>query len=261
MPRLKQRHFGELIVLHEIFFSLLLEIARKEEMLIPLVEHQADGIIIFVAAAVFIKVIVQDLHFDAVRNFPNALRAVRFVPALQRRVMHRPCRHFRVALFTIISVDRRIFVGQSEVDDHLAFIPRKDARRRGTSRKARNVISVCMRRDDVFEHAVRTKPIDIGGSRIRTGLARAGVDEDIGIARLDIDRVARKRVAQFHKMDGQIAADVYVAARRALYVSVDGKRRDESDGERQNAGNKGKPCGKLFLSHLYSPPPLPDRRR
>ena len=90
MPRLKEFDLRQFVVLHEVFFPFLFKVAREQEMLVALVEHQADRIVVFVAA-VLVIVIVENLHFDTVGNLKNALCAVLVVAALKGCIMRRSC--------------------------------------------------------------------------------------------------------------------------------------------------------------------------
>ena len=121
------------------------------------------------------------------------------------------------------------------------------------------MIPVRMRRDDVFENAVRAIFVDVRSCRIRAACTGPSIDEDVRVARFDIDRIARVFVPQFHKMDGQITADIGVAARRALYVSIQEKRRRKTDDKGEKTGDKGDADGKFLFSHSENPPPLPGR--
>lgn len=88
VPRFEQFNLGQVVVFDQPRLAVLFQIARKQEMLIALAEQEAYGIVVLVVRRMFVIVIVQDRHFDAVGNFIGALCAVFVVPAFQRRVVY-----------------------------------------------------------------------------------------------------------------------------------------------------------------------------
>ena len=168
VSRFENLYFRQGVVLNEIRFPFLLQIAGKKEMPVALIDHQTHRIIVLVCAVMFVIIVVQNFHFNAVGKFVNFLRAVLFVPTLKSGVMRRSRFDFRVAVSDIFFVSLCIFVRAWKIDDDLAFVAVKDTRRRIASRKPCNMILVGMRRDDVFEYSVRAVLVDILRSRIRT---------------------------------------------------------------------------------------------
>ena len=234
----------------------MLQITGKQEMFIPLIEQQAYRIIILIAATVLIVVIIEDFHFDPSRKFVNALCTVRFFPTLESRVMRRTISYGFLELIQIFSVRCRIaarrfhlLIGKRKGNDRFTRKAVKHAGAIFTSRKACDMVAVRMGHDHIFQYIIRTILLYILRRCIRTAFNRPCVDQNIRITGFYVNTVARGLVPQFHKMNGQLSARINVAALRALYICIKKERRYKADRERQQAGYKGKACGKFLFSH------------
>ena len=105
-------------------------------------------------------------------------------------------RNLLVALLEIVLVDGGILVGPRKVDDDLALETFKDTGKLVRPHKSGDVILIGVRRNDVFEDAVRAVLGNGGNERLCRALARTRVDEHFGVADLDERAVARVLVAE-----------------------------------------------------------------
>ena len=178
-------------------------------MRISLVEHEADRIIVFIIALILIIVIIENFHFNAVRNFIGAFCAVRIVPTLKSGIVLCSCIDSFLQLIEVFCVRSRIaaccfhlLVGEIKSDDCFAGKSVKHTRRSTAPRKPGDVVAVRMRYDNVLQNIIGTIFFNIFRCCICTACDRAGVYQNIGVARFDINAVSRCLVPQFHKMNG-----------------------------------------------------------
>ena len=163
-----------------------------------------------------------------------------------------------IALRDVVFIYVGILVGAREADDRFALEAVEHTRRVAVPREAGDVVAVGVGDDDVFEGAVGDVLLHVGGGRVRAAAGGTRVDEDVGVARLDVDAVSRAVVAQLHKVEGEVAARVCIAALRARDVAVDQKCRDKADREREDAAEYGERGAEFFGCHRLT---LPVRLR
>ena len=196
MPALKELTLRQIVALDERSLSFLFEVAREEVVIIPLRQQHADGIVVLVRGVLFVKLLIEEVHRHALGKDVASGSPLRLVPAFEGGVVLGARLHFLVAFFEIVLVDGGVLVGLRKVDDDFALKAFKDARELIRSHKGGDMILIGVRRDDVFEHAVRAVLGNGGDERLRRALARTRVDEHFGIADLDERAVARVLVAE-----------------------------------------------------------------
>ena len=192
---LKQNTIGQVIAFHQRLFAVFFQIPCEKIVVLPLGKEHAYGVFVLVARYLLVVLLVENIHRNSLTERITARSTVFVVPTFKRGIMLRPCLHFGISKRLVILTNLRSGVCQRIIDNRSANKAFKHAVRRRRTDKACDMILVSVRRDNVFQHTIRTILLYIRYNGRSRALSRTCINQHFRISRLDKGAIPRVSVA------------------------------------------------------------------